>query len=219
MKALSTDPKAVAMRARRAAQVARRRAEGKCLECESPKAEGGHLCAPHLQRKHETMWIYRRTEKGRKKERRHKRRVYKRAKRAHRCVDCRKRLPDLRKGVRCRSCAVKRQAWTENYTLRKQGLLPPVERTTLDIEPIPTATPVADYHDGILPLASAVLRFVELCNGVTARDVAEEFGLEGRDRNGLDVALSRFARTGKVRVEQESDGRRYFPLRERRRAA
>jgi hypothetical protein len=87
--------------------------------------------------------------------------------------------------------------------------------------PAQTSTPIADYRNGDIEFATAVRRFIELCNGVSAMDIADEFGLEpgSAERNNMDVALSRFSRTGKVRFEQTSDGRIYYPLRQNRRAA
>lgn len=123
-----------------------------------------------------------------------------------------------------------REAWRRARDGEKAKARKPVKRgrparVKQDVTPLfnprTTSTPIADYRNGDMEFATAILRFIELCNGVCAFDIATEFGLEPKslERKGMDVALSRFVRTGKVRIEQTSEGRIYFPLRQERRAA
>jgi hypothetical protein len=93
-------------------------------------------------------------------------------------------------------------------------------RVSKEVVAIVSSTPIADYRRGDMEFAGAVLRFIDLCNGVTALEIADEFNVNEMERNNMDVALSRFVRAGKVRAEKDGDGHRiYYPLRQQRRAA
>ena len=82
-----------------------------------------------------------------------------------------------------------------------------------------TSTPIADYENGDLSLSEAAMRYVELCNGIEARDVGDAFAASDQERNGISTALRRGVRTGRLVVEGHGPERIFYPARRARRAA
>lgn len=126
-----------------------------------------------------------------------------------RCKRCRGlMLPEWLPSERCPDCMDRLASWGRNDRLDYARLTP-----------ADSATPIADYRDGRMELAHAALRFVQLCNGVDAQFVGDEFNADKRERNVIAVALSRYVREGRIRVEHDWPNRRYFPIRKKARVA
>lgn len=67
----------------------------------------------------------------------------------------------------------------------------------------PSIDPVHDYRLGDISLGLAAVRYVELHNGVTARDVGDAFGADARERTAIVSALYRARKEGRLRVERD----------------
>ncbi len=83
--------------------------------------------------------------------------------------------------------------------------------------PSTTTTPIADWRLGELSLREAAVRFVELCNGVDAATVCEEFGADTREGQTIRAALNGAAKSEERIVKH--DGAFYPARRASRRAA
>lgn len=124
--------------------------------------------------------------------------------------------------VRCSTCAPEHVAQTlKRRAARKLAstitpIRPPLSPPDLrDV----TTTPIADYHRGDISLSRAAIRFAELCNGVDAQTIGDEFGADLKQRNGIGIALMRGVREGRLIVNGAGPGREFYPVRRARRAA
>lgn len=84
------------------------------------------------------------------------------------------------------------------------------------VDPFTTLSPIADYESGDLSLRRAAVRYVELCNGISAFDVCEAFGID--DNGNIAHALSKALSSRRITAEETLNGRVYYPIRKRRAA-
>lgn len=92
-----------------------------------------------------------------------------------------------------------------------------LERRRREVSPAST-TPRDDLRAGDITIVHAAFRIIEMCNGITARDVGDALDADPRERNAISTALRRLARQGKIRVEGVGPERLFSPIRQRKAA-
>lgn len=139
------------------------------------------------------------------------------------CIGCGGSRDD--RFLNCSVCRARHRAW-------KTGAKAPPRPTLANVVPItspvaavepertPSATPIEDYRRGEIKLPEATVRFAEMCNGVDAQTIGDEFGADAKERNRIGIALRRGAQMGRLLVEGAGPGRLFYPAcRSARRAA
>lgn len=90
---------------------------------------------------------------------------------------------------------------------------------------IVSSTPVEDYLRGDMDVAKASVRYAELCNGITVREIGDAFGADHPMRDSITHAVSRALKSGRLvtggpgDVEGITGDRLIYPNRKHRRAA
>lgn len=104
---------------------------------------------------------------------------------------------------------------------RRRGRLP--QRKDAPFDPGQTSTPVADYENGELKLTEAVVRYAELCNGITVREIGIAFHADEGERDRITHAIGRALKSGRlVAFDGDVDdlGERFiYPNRQKAKAA
>jgi hypothetical protein len=228
----------------------RLKAEGRCVRCQAlklPEWPAGVHCPVCKEATVDHSRKYRHTDKGRAfvKRTNAKRRATPgwreqeneraREHRLNRKLDgiCRYcPLPCLDDSVFCEEHRERSRRQTREHMRRKRlGLQAPRRKKAkilkfrpinrIEVEPeIETTTPIADYENGDMSLSAAAVRYVQLCNGITAADVREAFGIDADNDDGnVAHSLLRGTKRGDILAEQTPEGRIYYPNRKNRRAA
>lgn len=126
--------------------------------------------------------------------------------------------------LNCSVCRARYRAW-------KTGAMAPTRpRPTADVVPITIAAqpepvrvsslaPIEDFRRGEINLSEAAVRFAELCNGVDAQTIGDEFGADPKERNRIGIALRRGVQKGRLLIEGAGPGRLFYPARRAARGA
>jgi DNA-directed RNA polymerase subunit M/transcription elongation factor TFIIS len=133
--------------------------------------------------------------------------------------------------------AASREAWRRKAARAKGLSVPTPKRELKKVDrfrrpkvvesavEIVTSTPVEDFENGDLKLAEAAIRYAELCNGITVREIGDAFAADHPMRDRITHVIGRALKKGRLVVGLPGDvegltgDRRIYPNRQNRRAA
>lgn len=78
--------------------------------------------------------------------------------------------------------------------------------------------PLDDYRTGEISLSEAAVRYIELHNGIDARDVGDGLSADRKGRATISAALRRAVATGRITTDGADAGRLFYPVRKRQAA-